>query len=51
MTNKKELKVALVTDSLFKMAGGARVLEAFAEIFPNSDIYTLFTCSKKSFAS
>jgi glycosyltransferase involved in cell wall biosynthesis len=47
MTNKKEIKVALVTDSLFKMAGGARVLEAFAEIFPNSDIYTLFTCSKK----
>lgn len=48
MINKKELKVALVTDSLFKMAGGAKVLEAFAELFPNSDIFTLFACSKKS---
>ena len=47
MINKKELKVALVTDSLFKMAGGAKVLEAFAELFPNSDIFTLFTCSEK----
>lgn len=44
---KSNLKVALVTDSLFKMAGGAKVLEALAELFPQADIFTLFTSSKK----
>lgn len=41
------LKVALVTDSLFRMAGGSKVLECFAELFPDADIYTLFTLPKK----
>ena len=41
------LKVAIVTDSLFRMAGGSKVLECFAELFPDADIYTLFTLPKK----
>lgn len=41
------LKVALVTDSLFRMAGSSKVLECFAELFPDADIYTLFTLPKK----
>ena len=41
------LKVALVTDSLFRMAGSSKVLECFAEMFPKADIYTLFTLPKK----
>lgn len=44
---RNNLKVALITDSLFKMAGGAKVLEAFSELFPQADIFTLFTSSKK----
>lgn len=39
---RSNLKVAIVTDSLLKMAGGSKVLECFAQIFPNADIYTLF---------
>ncbi len=39
---RDKLKVAIVTDSLLKMAGGSRVLECFVQIFPNADIYTLF---------
>lgn len=37
-----EKKVALVTDSLWSMAGANKVLDAIAEIYPNSDIYSLF---------
>jgi len=44
---RSSIKVALVTDSLFRMAGGTRVLECFAEMFPNADIYTLFTLPRK----
>jgi len=47
MMKKNNVKVALVTDSLFKMAGGAKVIEALAELFPQADIFTLFTSSKK----
>lgn len=39
---RSNLKVAIVTDSLLKMAGGSKVLECFAQIFPDADIYTLF---------
>lgn len=35
-------KVAIVTESLWKMAGANRVLETLAEIFPQADIYALF---------
>lgn len=39
---KSNLKVAIVTDSLLKMAGGSKVLECFAQMFPDAHIYTLF---------
>lgn len=42
MENKKNLQVALVTESLYSMGGANRVLEKFLDIFPNSDIYALF---------
>jgi len=35
------MRVALVHDWLFSMRGGERVLEAFCEIFPNADLFTL----------
>lgn len=35
-------KVALVTESLWKMAGSNRVLENFALMYPQADIYALF---------
>ncbi len=35
-------KVAIITESLWKMAGANRVLEVFGEIFPQADIYALF---------
>jgi len=35
-------KVAIVTESLWKMAGANRVLESFVEIFPEADIFALF---------
>jgi len=40
MTNKK-LKVALVHYWLVGMRGGEKVLEVFAEMYPDADIYTL----------
>ncbi|MHC1716702.1 MAG: glycosyltransferase [Candidatus Dojkabacteria bacterium] len=40
--NSKKYKVALVTESLWSMAGANRVLEVFAEMFPDADIYALF---------
>ena len=36
------MKVALVHDWLTGMRGGERVLEAFCEIFPDAEIFTLF---------
>ena len=36
------IKVALVTESLWKMAGSNRVLDIFAEIYPKADIFALF---------
>ncbi len=36
------MKVALVHDWLFHMRGGEKVLEAFAELYPEATIYTLF---------
>lgn len=47
MMKRNSLKVALVTDSLFKMAGSSKVLECFAEIYPEADIFTLFSLSGK----
>lgn len=47
MMRRSSLKVAIVTDSLLKMAGGSRVLECFAQIFPDADIYTLFAPREK----
>ncbi len=38
----QEAKVALVHDWLTGQRGGEKVLEAFAEIFPDAPIYTLF---------
>lgn len=35
-------KVALVTESLWKMAGSNRVLDSFAEIYPDAQIFALF---------
>lgn len=40
------MKVALVHDWLIHMRGGERVLEAFAEVFPEAVIYTLFSNQK-----
>ena len=37
------MKVALVHDWLIHMRGGEKVLEAFAEVFPDATIYTLFS--------
>lgn len=36
------MRVAIVHDWLLGMRGGERVLEIFSELFPGSDIYTLF---------
>ena len=36
------IKVALVTESLWKMGGSNRVLDIFAEIYPKADIFALF---------
>ena len=37
------MKIALVHDWLIHMRGGEKVLEAFAEIYPDATIYTLFS--------
>ncbi|KUK75921.1 MAG: mannosyl transferase [candidate division WS6 bacterium 34_10] len=36
------IKVALVTESLWEMAGSNRVLDIFAQIYPQADIFALF---------
>ncbi len=40
------MKVALVHDWLTGMRGGERCLEAFCELYPKADIYTLLHCPK-----
>jgi len=42
MMKNNPFKVALVTESLWKMAGSNRVLNVFAEIYPQADIFALF---------
>ena len=41
------MKVALVHDWLIHMRGGEKVLESFAEVFPDATIYTLFSNRKR----
>lgn len=41
-TNLKTLKVAIVIDWLWRVRGAEKVLDAILEIFPNSEIFTLF---------
>ena len=41
------MKVALVHDWTIHMRGGEKVLDAFAEIFPDATLYTLFSDKKK----
>ncbi|MBP5204276.1 glycosyltransferase [bacterium] len=36
------MKVAIVTESLWKMAGGARITSTFASMYKDADIYCLF---------
>ena len=43
------MRVALVHDYLNQYGGGERVLEVFAEIFPEAPIYTLFYDKEKTF--
>ncbi len=40
--NSSQLKVALVTETLWKMGGANRVLEVFAKMYPQADIYSLY---------
>ena len=40
--NNKGKKVAIVTESLWRMGGANRVLDIFAEMYPSADIYALF---------
>ncbi len=40
------MKVALVHDWLTGMRGGEKCLEAFCELFPQADLYTLLHCPK-----
>ncbi len=42
MKNNSYLKVALVTETLWKMGGANRVLEVFAKMYPQADIYSLY---------
>jgi glycosyltransferase involved in cell wall biosynthesis len=42
LSKDSNIKVALVTESLWKMAGSNRVLDTFAKIFPQADIFALF---------
>ena len=40
------MRVALVTESLWSMGGANRVLESFAKMYPDADIYALFGDTK-----
>lgn len=42
LSKDSNIKVALVTESLWKMAGSNRVLDTFAQIYPQADIFALF---------
>lgn len=44
--NNQDIKVALVTESLWSMGGANRVLETFAKMYPQADIYALFGDTK-----
>ena len=46
MVNNSQLKVALVTETLWKMGGANRVLEVFARMYPQADIYSLYGDTK-----
>ncbi|MCB4790446.1 MAG: glycosyltransferase [Elusimicrobia bacterium] len=41
MRKLRDIKIAIVHDWLTGMRGGEKVLEAFCELFPDADIYTL----------
>lgn len=41
------MRVAIVHDWLIHMRGGEKVLESFAEVFPDATIYTLFSDREK----
>ena len=41
-SNYTKQRVALVTDSLWKIAGAEKVLLSFLEIFPDADVFALF---------
>jgi glycosyltransferase involved in cell wall biosynthesis len=48
MSNRNSFqKIALVTESLWKMGGSNRVLESFALMYPQADIYALFGNKEK----
>jgi len=40
--SKEQIKVAIVTESLWEMGGANRVLDVFAQMYPNADIFALF---------
>lgn len=40
------MKIALVHDHLMQLGGAEKVLQAFAELYPDAQIYTLFSNSK-----
>ncbi len=42
VNKNSHIKVALVTESLWKMGGSNRVLDIFAQIYPHADIFALF---------
>ncbi|MGI5897928.1 MAG: glycosyltransferase [Candidatus Dojkabacteria bacterium] len=45
--SSNNLRVAIVTEHLWKMGGANRVLDCFCEIFPQADIYALFGWSSE----
>ena len=47
MMRNNPVKVALVTESLWKMAGSNRVLDVLAQIYPQADIFALFGQKEK----
>lgn len=44
---RSSLRVAIITDWLFKIRGSEKVLDAVCEIFPNSEIFSLFGNQKE----
>jgi glycosyltransferase involved in cell wall biosynthesis len=43
----KDLKIAIVYEWFYRMAGGERVIDGLCEIFPDADIFVLFGQEKK----